>query len=63
MIRHVLGPLLLAASALLLAGRKGMDHEKPPTRSTSPSQAATHKFDGTNANRSGLAREKHKISK
>jgi len=49
MIRHVLGPVLLAASALLLAGRKGMDHEKPPTRSTSPSQVATDKFDGTYA--------------
>jgi hypothetical protein len=50
MIRHVLGPLLQAASALLLTGGKGVDHEKPPTRSTSPSQAATHKFDGTYAN-------------
>ena len=49
MIRHVLGPLLLAASALLLAGRKGMDHEKPSTKSTSPSQVVTHKFDGAYA--------------
>ena len=50
MMRHVLGPLLLAASALLLTSCKGVDHEKPPTRSMSSSQAATHKFDGTYAN-------------
>jgi hypothetical protein len=50
MIRHVLGPLLLVASALLLTGCKGVDHGKPPTRSTLPSQAGAHKFDGTYAN-------------
>jgi hypothetical protein len=40
----------MAASGLLLTFCKGVDHEKPPTRSTAPSQAATHKFDGTYAN-------------
>jgi hypothetical protein len=35
----VLGPLL-PASALRLTGRKGVDHEQPPTKSTSSSQPA-----------------------
>jgi cytochrome c len=39
-MRHVLGPLHLAASTLLLTGCKGVDHEPPPTRSTPSSQTA-----------------------
>ena len=50
MIRHVLGPLLMAASPLLLTGCKGVDYEKPPTRSNVAFAGATHRFDGTYAN-------------
>ena len=37
-MRDILGPLLLATSALLLAGCKGADHEPTSTKSTMSSQ-------------------------
>jgi hypothetical protein len=40
-MRDILGPLLLAASALLLAGCEGVDHELTSTRLTMSSQQAS----------------------